>query len=143
MNYSTAVFLINDSVRALLCTYEAEDNAKKTLFKTFDQSIGVGDYVVVPTDTRHKMTVVKVAEIMDPLDVDLESSLPVAWIIGKINLHDYTQILAEEEAAIQKIKSAEKLKRRNELRDAMLADSANQIKALPIASHGDTTAKAS
>lgn len=41
MNYSTAVFLINDKVRAVYGTYEAGERAAKTMFKTFDASPGI------------------------------------------------------------------------------------------------------
>lgn len=140
MNYSKAVFLINDNVRAVIGTYEAHEGAPQTVFKSFDQSLKESDYVIVPTDTRHKMTVVKIVGFMDVLDVDLESSTQVAWIIGKVNLADYSQILSEEEAAIQAIKSAEKLKKRNELRAALLADGAEKIKGLPISFHGGVPA---
>ncbi len=75
MNYSTAIFLINPKVRAIAAVYEPDtDNRKapRTIFKTFDSTIEVGDYILVPTDTRHKMTVNKVVEV--DVEPDLESS---------------------------------------------------------------------
>ena len=42
MNYSTAVFLINDEVRLVSCSYELDSNGKPastTVFKTLDRSI--------------------------------------------------------------------------------------------------------
>ena len=105
MNYSTAVFLINDDVRAIACTYEADEKAKREIFKTLDKSIAKDDFVVVPTDTRHKMTVVKVVEV--DVDVDLDSSIPMQWIVGAVERHDYERILKMEEQAIETIKSAE------------------------------------
>lgn len=42
MNYSTAIFLISDEVRAVLAVYEPETEGrtvKRTLFKTFNAEI--------------------------------------------------------------------------------------------------------
>lgn len=141
MNYSTAVFLINKNLRAVLATYEAEDTAKRTLFKTFDESINPGDFVIVPTDTRHRMTVCKVVEV--DVDVDFDAPGPVMWIIGKIDKTGYEQTLGQEAVAIQKIKSAELRKKREDLASSMLAQSRDELKALPIAAmNGDDKATA-
>jgi len=129
MNYTTAVFLINSAVRAVVCTYEAEDKAPRTMFKTLDKTIRVGDFVVVPTNTRHSMTVCKVVET--DVDVDFDNSTCVAWIIGKVDTVAHQTIVAQEADAIAVIKSAEKTKKRNELREAMMADVV-ELKALPI-----------
>lgn len=136
MNYSTAIFLINKHVRGVLATYEDENNAKRTLFKTLDAKLKVGDYVVVPTDTRHKMTVCKVVET--DVDVDFDSHLPVQWVITRIEHEPYEALLAQENKAIQVVKSAELRKKRDDLRAAMFADHLETIKALPIAAlNGD------
>lgn len=139
MNYTRAVFLINDNVRAALCIYENEEEnpkQKKITFKTFDQSLKEGDFVVVPTDTRHKMTVVKIVDFMPSLDVDVKDMTNLEWIIGKVEKADYVKITQEEDAAINAIKSAQKRKEREELKAALLADSSSTLKLLPISSHG-------
>jgi len=117
MNYSTAVFLINDDVRAVACTYEEGDRATRTIFKTMDKTIKPDDFVIVPTDTRHKMTVVKVAAIVE--DVDLDSSTQMAWIIGKVERHDFEALLEMEREAIETIKAAEIRKKKKAMRDAI------------------------
>lgn len=118
MNYSTAVFLINANVRAVLCTYEAEDHAKKTMFKTLDKSVRVGDLVVVPTDTRHKMTVCKVTDV--DVDVDFDCATPVNWVVTKVDRAAHETTLSQEAEAIATIKSAETRKKRDELRAAIM-----------------------
>lgn len=139
MNYSTAVFLINKNVRAIMATYESEDVAKRTAFKTLDPDIKVGDYIIVPTDTRHKMTVCKVVET--DVDLDFDSTVPVLWVIGVVDRSDHEKVLEQEGKAIQAIKSAELHKKRNDLRDAMLGAHLDTIKALPIAAlNGDAPA---
>lgn len=131
MNHSTAVFLINDHVRAIMGVYESDDKAKRVMFKTLDPTIKVGDYVLVPTETRHKMSVNKVVEC--DVDVDFDSSVHVAWVIAKIDRAPYDTILVQEADAIQTIGSAEVKKKRDDLREALLAN-AGALKALPIAS---------
>ena len=131
MNYTTAVFLINKHVRAVKATYEEHDGAGRTVFKTLDDTIKVDDYVIVPTTTRHKMTVCKVVEV--DVDVDFDSSENCDWIIARVHMAEHEQVLEQEKDAIAAIKSAELRKKREDLRDAILADHVDDIKALPIA----------
>lgn len=119
-NQSTAVFLINESTRAILATYEAEDHAPRTMFKTFDQDIDVGDLIVVPTGTRHRMTICKVVET--DVDVDFTSNTPVEWVISKVDTSEYEEVAKREKEALKTIRSAEKNREREKLREALLAD---------------------
>lgn len=139
MNFSTAIFLINPNVRAVAVTYEVDTEQKKAtreIFKTFDQAIRPNDYVIVPTDTRHKMTICKVVDV--DVEPDLESSTEMQWIIGPIDRADYERTLADEGRAVKLMKDAEKTHKRTELRDKMLAhvDPA-AIDALRIAKQSD------
>jgi|HubBroStandDraft_1064217.scaffolds.fasta_scaffold1016346_1 hypothetical protein len=136
MNYSTAVFLINNHARAINVTYESDDNAKRETVKTLDPTIKVDDFVVVQSGTRHKMTVCKVVET--DVDFDLESSTPMNWIVGKVDDEAFKLTLQQEQQAIQAIKSAELRQKRDNLRDNLLKDHLGTIKALPLASmNGD------
>lgn len=131
MNYSTAILVINDDARAIMVTYEDGENAPREMFKTFDKSINVNDYVVVPTSTRHKLTVCKVVEV----DVDswMETSQQINWIIGRVDVADANAIKEKEEQAIVAIKAAEKMKRRRELQKSMedaLAENSDALKLL-------------
>ena len=130
MNYSRAIFLISDDVRAVECTYEAEDDAPRTMFKTLDQGISVDDFVVVPTGTRHKMTVCKVVAV--DVEPDLESGSDIDWVVGVVNRADFESIKSQEGEAIARIKAAERRRKKKELRETMLADAEEDIKALPI-----------
>jgi hypothetical protein len=130
MNYSTAVFLINDKARAVMCTYESALTAKRILFKTLDHDIVVGDYVVVPTDTRHGMTVVRVVEV--DVELDFDDPTQIQWIIGRVNRLDYEDLLAREEEAINTIKAAEKKKKRDELRDSIFAHREEMLNGLKL-----------
>jgi hypothetical protein len=126
MNYSTAIFLINpDNVRAISTTYDVDSDspgakkAPRVVFKTFDQSIKVGDLVVVPSSTRHKMTVVKVAEV--DVDPDLESTIEMSWIVARVDRHEYEVTLANEGRAIKVMRDAEKTHQREELKAKLMA----------------------
>lgn len=135
MNYSTAIFLINPKVRAIAAIYEPDTDSRKaprTIFKTFDQTLSVGDYILVPTDTRHKMTVNKVVEV--DLDPDLESHSQMSWVIGVVDRVAYEDVLAQEARAIDLMKAAEKTHAREELRKKMLAHvDETKLAALQIA----------
>ena len=140
MNYSTAIFLISDKVRAVGVTYEQDVPGKPaavTVFKTFDRGIGVGDYVVVPTDTRHNMTVCKVKSV--DVEVDFDASVEMKWIVGKIDRADVESIQAQEADAIIRIKAAEKNRKKEELRATLMAAAGSELKALPLYSVPETT----
>lgn len=122
MNYSTAIFLINPKVRAIAAIYEPDTDSRKApraTFKTFDQTIEVGDYILVPTETRHKMTVNKVVEV--DIDPDLETGCQMSWVIGTVDRSLYDDVLAQEARAIDLMKAAEKTHAREELRKKMMA----------------------
>ena len=126
MNYSTAIFLVNEQVQGVLCSFSEQGakDGKFYLFKTFDKTIQKGDYVVVPRDGQnHDMTVVRAEEI--GVDPDFDSTIQYKWIVGKIDPAYYQNILATEAQAIETIKSSEKLKRRKELK-ANLEDLAGE-----------------
>lgn len=137
-NLTTAIFLVNQNVRAIRAAYEAGENAPTTTFKTFDQSVAVGDYLIVPTDTRHNMTVVKVTEV--DVEVDLESPIKITWVISKIDLSAFEEVQAGEKEMLDQIKSAEKRRKQEALRDAIFTDQQEKIKALSIANMGSTPA---
>ena len=141
MNYSTAVFLINKNVRCISATYEVDTDptsdtgkAKRTLFKTLDADIVKGDLVIVPTSTRHGMTVVRVVET--DVEVDFDSTHQMTWIVDVVQQENYTRNLRAEDQAINAIRSAEKRKKADELRAALIIDQ-EAIKLLAISTAGD------
>ena len=138
MNYSSAIFLVNSKVRCVAGIYEKKEELGKppvarTFFKTMDDTIKVGDYVLVPTTTRHHMTVNLITEV--DCEVDFESSTPMGWVIETIDRREYEQTNAMENAAIERIKSAEKNRRREELKAALLKDNP-EIQALAVTYSG-------
>ena len=130
MNYTTAVFLINKNARAIRVNYDPESTSTE-IVKTLDPTIVVDDFVVVQSSTRHKITTCKVVEV--DVDVDLDSGVPMHWIIEKINMESHKMTLVHEVQAISAIKSAELRQKRDNLRDNLLKNHIETIKALPIA----------
>lgn len=141
MNYSTAIFLVNSAVRAVSVSYEPDTNdatGKRgkgpfVTFKTIDAAIQPGEFVTIPTDTRWKMTVARIEEV--DLDVDFDSSVEFKWLIGHISTDAYEAILKQEADAISKIRSAEKRRKQDELKEKLLADNPD-LQALVNVSNG-------
>lgn len=137
MNYSTAVFLINKTVRAIRVSYEPDgtraDEAKAgslAVFKSFDGDLKPKDLVVVPTDTRWRMTVARVEEV--DVDVDFDGTTELKWIIGRVDRRAFEDVLVREAEAISAIRSAEVRRKREELAKALFADN-DALRNLPIA----------
>jgi hypothetical protein len=140
MNHSLAVFLISKDVRAVKVVYKPGKDAARYTFKTFDPTIQVDDYVVVPTGDKnidHMMKVCKVVET--DIEPDFDSSADFKWIVAKVDRTAYEKTLEDEGDAIAKIRSAEKRRRRKELAKDLLDDEgAAELKALPISTiNGD------
>ena len=113
MNSSKIVFIVNESARLIQCAYDASSahEAPKTyLFKTLDQSIKVGDLVVVETNTRHGYTIVKVTEV--DVDVDFDDAIELKWAFSPINLDAIVELKQAEQAAIDKVRAIELKKKR-------------------------------
>lgn len=133
MNYSTAVMLINQQIRAIKCSYEpgAGTTVPRTyLFKTLDPTIKKGDFVVVPTDSRWNYTVNRVEEV--DVDVDFDSDIEVKWVVSKVDVEGNKQTVKEEEKWVLALQESEKRKKREELRQQLIATHGDEVKALMI-----------
>ncbi|WP_269581943.1 hypothetical protein [Roseibium sp. Sym1] len=135
MNFSRAVFLINNRLRAIECQYEP--NGKSTLFKTLDPTIKKDDMVVVPSGTRWDMTTAKVVDV--DVEIDVDEAGAVLWIVSRIDTSTFDKNVEQEEVAIAKMKSAELRRKRDALRKSMFADHEESLKELALAdmSHDD------
>lgn len=124
MNFSTAIFLVRKDIRAVSVSYEVDKDGKGigpfTVFKTADPSLAVGQHVVIPTATRHNMTVGRVEHV--DVEIDFDSGVQVQWLVGAVNLEGYEALLARENEIIDAIKSAEKRRKQEELAAKLLAD---------------------
>lgn len=135
MNYSTAIFLVNDDVRAVNVTYEPKDPGERGgdyTYKTFDKDLKIDDYVIVPTGTRHGMTVCRVKEIN--VNIDLNSTVDFKWLVGRVDRSEYDRVLEQEKLVIEAVKVADFETKREELRNAMTKTRMNALKQLELAS---------
>ena len=130
MNNSKIVFVINDTTRAIMGEYEP--GHRPAQFKTLDQGIGVGDYVIVQSDTRHDMTVVKVVDV--DVEVDLDSAEKMKWVIDVINTASFQSVLDQEQEAITAVQSAQLRKKKEEMRSALFDDAQDKLKSLALTS---------
>jgi hypothetical protein len=151
MNYSTAVFVLNDHCRLIAATYEPDSTSPaalmakaapgevrlaRTLFKTFDQTIKKDDLIIVPTNTRHKFTICKVVEV--GLQVDLDSSLHIDWVAGVFDQTEHNRTLAMEAEMARTMRDADLQTKREALRASLMANSGgSKLLALPISSIKD------
>lgn len=119
MHKSRKIFLTDKEPRCVLAAYENYDDAPTKEFKTYDQSLQPGDYVIVPTDSRHNMTVIKVIEV--GVEADLESTAPMDWIIGTVNTAEHETIKAREDEFLSIINAEAKRRKKEEMKETFLA----------------------
>ncbi len=137
MDNSRIVFLINDTARAVMATYE--DRGTPEMFKTLDATIGVGDLVAVQSTTRHNVTICKVT--MVDVDVNFDATTPLKWIVSRLDMDAFDKILAGEAQAVSVVQAAELKRKKEELRKTMFANHEDSISALALTSQsgGDIT----
>lgn len=143
MNFTTAVFLLNDSCRAIRVSYDTDLRSQSSfnyVFKSFDETIKKDDIVVVPTDTRHGFTCVKVEEV--DVDVNFDSPQDYRWIVAKVSMEFYETLKKQEGEAITKVRQADLKKRKKELAASLLGDQAENLKMLDLAKSPGVTATA-
>lgn len=121
-NYSTAVMLFNSDIRAVRVSYDPKDlvsgKPRDYLFKTLDPDIKAGDYVSIPTDSRHNMTIGKVEEVDS--EVDFDADIELKWIISRVPTDGYEAILKDEQAWIAEMKKAQIRKKKEDIKKNML-----------------------
>lgn len=120
MNYSTAVLVMDTGARCVKVIYEPDtEHTKQTreMFKTFDKSLKVDDFVITPTGTRFNLTVCKIVAV----DVDdwMDTAKEIGWVVGRVDMADANKVKAWESSAVEGLKDAEKRKRRRELQASM------------------------
>lgn len=131
INPTLTVFLIDpENVRAVRCRYEAPEHAATTMFKTMDKTIVKDDLVLIPTNTRHGFTVVKVTEL--DVEVDINSPVPIQWIAAKLDLTDHFALLANEKVANSQINHAQAIQQRKKLLADLAESSGLDIQGLTI-----------
>ena len=83
-----------DYPRVIGVLYDLITGAKIGRFKTHDQTIAFGDLVVVPTKTRHGMTVVKVVDDYPSSAFAMDDIKE--WVVCKVDTTEYDRIMQIE-----------------------------------------------
>lgn len=112
--------LVNKDVRPVRVQYDPDvpkHNDPHRLFKTLDANLKVDDMVVVKTSTRHGYTVAKVIEI--GFRVNFDSPQDYDWIVGKVDLTSFEEMVKQEKVVIERIGDAEENRKRAELSAAL------------------------
>jgi hypothetical protein len=108
---SRQLFIYDETATCIAVEYEPDGN--HVFMKTTDQSINVGDFVLIQTDTRHKLTVAKVKDV--GITPDVESHTEIRWAYFKINKAAVDAILQDEAAKQAKIADAQRRAKRRQL----------------------------
>ncbi len=132
MESSKLIFLVNDAARAVKAIYEP--GAPAEIFKTLDGTLKVDDLAIVQSTTRHGFTVVKITEV--GIEPDLDSATPMKWLLHKIDVKAFGELLKDEAKAADHVQGVERRKRKEELRKALIGDAAD-ISALAISHAGE------
>lgn len=131
MHESRKVFLIEESCLCIEATYNENDAPKQ--FKTFDSSIEIDDYLIVPKDTCHKMTVVKVTKIN--IHPDIKSDKAMDWVIGKVDRSQFEDTLDRESRFIQKAREGERKREMAQMKADIFGDvPEEELKMLSLSS---------
>lgn len=133
---SKKIFLINDDVRAMRGKYE--ETGKAELFKTFDQSIRIGDIVTVPSTTRHGITTVKIVDA--DVEFDFDNTEEAHWIISRVDPDEFLTLIRKEQDALHTIRRSELAQQRAKLRSAIFENQEEVLKTIDLANVGDATA---
>jgi len=128
MHDTRKVFLLEETLRCVKAAYEIGDRPRLVEYKTFNTSIEVGMYLVVPTQSRHEMAVVKVHEV--DIEPDLSSDTRMDWVVDTIDRDAYAGTLASEKSFINAARSAERRRMRETLKKDVLADLDANVKVL-------------
>ena len=148
-NPSTMIFLANPDVRAIAVIYEDIDINRDTtkmkyspeylsggrlpegatIFKTMDKDIKINDFVIVPTNTRHGMTVCKVVAV--DVTVDYNSSEQCHWIVDKVDTTRFESLRQQEDAMIIAIREKRVDKERRALQKEFI-EGIGDIEDIPM-----------
>lgn len=126
MKHHQIINLLQEGYKTIAVVYatqrEFQDSgaAKRYTFKTMDESIKVDDHVVVLTSG--KFSVVTVVEVHDVPQIDYDSGIQYTWIVQKLDMTLYNELLEAEKTALEVLKVAERGKQQRILREALTTD---------------------
>lgn len=95
-------------------------DGKRYTFKVpMDIEVKVDDYCVVPNSKNCGYTVVKIVEICDDGDLDLDKDVTYKWVVQVVNVARHERLIEAEKQIVSVLKKARR-RRERELRAADL-----------------------
>ena len=124
MNYSASITLIDERVRVIDVKFvnTARETPKICSYKSLDPNIGVGDLVVVPAlyqDGKSRFSVAEVVGVDGELEID-SKEIEYKWVVQRVNMSDYNDVLIREKAAIDILRKADRKQRRINLAKTLI-----------------------
>lgn len=131
MNYSTAVLLVSEQVKAIGVKFGTSGGSlsgKEYVYKT-TEDVELGDLVLVQTDDNiYSYKVVEVTNL-DP-EVPFEGDRKIKWIVQKVDLTLRETNEEREAEVVEKVMQANKKSKREQLRDMLMASVSDEDKKL-------------
>ncbi|PIR06658.1 MAG: hypothetical protein COV55_02790 [Candidatus Komeilibacteria bacterium CG11_big_fil_rev_8_21_14_0_20_36_20] len=100
LNKSLAIFLANEKVRAISVAFNSM--GKFYTYKTIDETIKVGDTVLVEGKNGLTLVEVKTVDIQDTLDFE-NVNIEYAWIVQKVDKEAYETLKEKEQTLLKEI----------------------------------------
>lgn len=116
MNYTSAVMLFNDNIKAIKVSYDPNEDYRQYIFKTLETDLEVGDLMIVSKESKHGFTVVRVEEL--DVEVDFDSNTQLKWAV-KFDQSGYNSTLEEEGKWIEAMRKSEKKAKRDQIKANM------------------------
>ena len=118
MNMSDLVLSENENFKFVTIVFAPYTGNKAYHYKTLDSSIQVDDFVVVNVNGEFK--VVKVLEVNDPLEVDMQEGIKYKWVVQRVDTTEHEKCVELDNALQEKLNKAARRKRQQELREDSL-----------------------
>ena len=116
-------FLADEGVTAVNVTFDRF--GKQYMYKTNLKGIKEGDIVLVPSGSTHfdhngSRLPIGTAEVVEiDAEVDYDSTIPLKWLVGKVDLSHYDQTLAADEKLMTQVVKVEKEVKKRQLKEAL------------------------
>lgn len=132
MNKSLQVLLVNENVRLISCKIlpptesgkaPTDNSVASYTYKTMDQTLKVGDTIVVPVNAPNlDGDVFRVAKVvLVDIAADFDCPIKYKWVVAQLSFENYNNIIEAEKDVLEEISKATKLAKREELRANLLA----------------------
>lgn len=118
MQLSDAILSENENFRFISVVFPPYTGEKEYTYKTV-MPLEVDDYVVVSTP-GNKFQVVKVRDVLNPLEVEVDPAITYKWVVAKVDMTHYEECVAMEEQLAEQLRKAALRKRQAEIKSDVM-----------------------